>query len=212
MARNRIEKFQGYCPTQDEWETVEQTYLDVTSFDSTYTEYIPGLMTCPHISFRNGKCELYRDCPVLTGEWASTSPGVFVAMQFQAPDGTQRLIVDNVIRPVCSEMGLSAFLVSELEHNEGIYDVILKSIAKSRFMIADLTYNNNGAYYEAGYARGQGKTVIHTCSREWFNKHSVHFDVRGLNLIVYDDDNDFAEKLRKRIRETVSLGPVSESQ
>ncbi|WP_324665501.1 hypothetical protein VLL09_03320 [Dehalococcoides mccartyi] len=202
MQSNRIEIFQGYCPTQDKWETVEQTYIDVTTMGSEYHEYIQGLMTCPYISFRNGTCKLSKECPVIKGEWTSENPSVFVALQFNAPDGTSRDIVDAIIKPVCTEIGLNAFTVSEIEHNDGIYDVILKSISKSRFVIADLTYNNNGAYYEAGYAKGQGKKVIHACSREWFKSSGVHFDVTGLNLILYDNAEDFAEKLRKRIRET----------
>ena len=202
MVQNRIEKFQGFCPTQDKWETVEQTYLDVTSHDSEYREYIKGLMTCPFVSFRNGTCNMIKECPITKGEWTSENPNVFIALQFFTPDGRSRNIVDSVIKPVCAEIGMKAFVVSEVEHNDGIYDVILKSISKSRFVIADLTYNNNGAYYEAGYAKGQGKKVIHACSREWFSTSGVHFDVTGLNLIIYNNDDDFAEKLKKRIRET----------
>ena len=100
---------------------------------------------------------------------------------------------------------LNAFIVMDIEHNDVVYDVILKSISKSHFIIADLTYNNNGAYYEAGYAKGQGKEVIHTCSEEWFKTGGVHFDVNALNLIIYDDNNDLAIKLRKRIRETGNI-------
>ncbi len=202
MQSNRVEIFQGYCPTQDKWETVEQMYLDVTAMGFEYREYLQGLMTCPHISFRNGTCKLRKECPVIKGEWTSENPNVFVALQFNAPDGTLRNIVDAVIKPVCAEIGLDAFTISEIEHNDGIYDVILKSISKSRFVIADITYNNNGAYYEAGYAKGQGKKVIHACSREWFDSSGVHFDVTGLNLIIYDNNEDFKDKLRKRIRET----------
>lgn len=202
MPNNRIEHFQGYCPTQDKWENVEQTYLNVTTLGSEHYEYIAGLMTCPYISFRNGICPISRECPVVKGEWTSDNPNVFVALQFNTPDGSPRNIVETVIKPVCAEMGLNAFVVSEIEHNDGIYDVILKSISKSRFIITDLTYNNNGAYYEAGYAKGQGKKVIHACSREWFKTSGVHFDVTGLNLIIYDGDEDLSEKLRKRIRET----------
>lgn len=202
MAQNRIEKFQGYCPTQDKWEHVEQSYIDCTTLSSTHREYLPGLLTCPFISFRNGACSLISNCPIVRGEWTSDNPDVFVALQFSTPDGSQRKLVDTVIKPVCAELGLQAFVVSEIEHNDGIYDEILKSISRSRFIIADLTFNNNGAYYEAGFARGQGKGVIHTCSKEWFDKSSVHFDVRGLNLIIYDSDEDFIVKLKKRIRET----------
>lgn len=202
MLQNRIERFQGYCPTQDKWENVEQTYIDVTADCSTHYEYIPGLITCPYISFRNGTCALSMECPIVKGEWTSENPDVFVALQFNTPTGRPRKIVDNVIKPVCADMGLRAFIVSDIEHNDSIYEVILKSISKSRFIIADLTYNNNGAYYEAGYAKGQGKMVIHTCSKEWFMASGVHFDVKGLNLIIYDNDEDLAGKLKKRIQET----------
>lgn len=179
--------------------------MDVTTHSSTHNEYIKGLMTCPYISFRNGTCAISSDCPVVKGEWTDENPNVFVALQFNNPDKSQRKIVDDVIKPVCAELGFRAFTVPEIEHNDGIYEVILKSISKSYLIIADLTYNNNGAYYEAGYAKGQGKKVIHTCSREWFEESSVHFDVKGLNLIIYDSDEDFSKKLRKRIGETCSL-------
>jgi len=202
MQHKRVEKFRGYCPTQDKWETVEQVYFDVTKTGSNHYEYIPGHITCPFISFRKGTCELSKNCPVVKGEWTSENPNVFVALQFDSPEGKSRSVVHDVIKPVCSELGLNAFTVLEPEYNDGIYDNILKSISKSHIVIADLTYDNNGAYYEAGYAKGQGKIVIHTCSREWFKMEGVHFDVKGLNLILYENNEDFAEKLRKRIRET----------
>ncbi len=205
MPDIRIESFQGYCPTQDKWEKVEQEYFDVTTMGSNHREYLKGLMTCPYISLRNGTCQISEECPVLNGEWTSDSPDVFVALQFNDPKKNRRKIVDEVIKPVCSEMGLNAFIVMDIEHNDVVYDVILKSISKSHFIIADLTYNNNGAYYEAGYAKGQGKEVIHTCSEEWFKTGGVHFDVNALNLIIYDDNNDLAIKLRKRIRETGNI-------
>lgn len=205
MTDNRKETFQGYCPTQDKWEKVEQEYFDVTTKDSNHRQYLKGLMNCPYICFKNGTCPISEDCPVLKGEWTSDSPDVFVALQFNDPYGHQREIVDKVIKPVCREIGLNAFIVKDIEHNDVIYGVILKSILKSRFIIADLTYNNNGAYYEAGYAKGQGKVVIHTCYKEWFTTSGVHFDVNALNLIIYDDNNDLAIQLRKRIRETGNI-------
>ncbi|MDD3673753.1 MAG: hypothetical protein PHG70_09575 [Synergistaceae bacterium] len=205
MPNIQTETFQGYCPTQDKWEKVEQEYFDVTTKDSNHRQYLKGLMNCPYICFKNGTCPISEDCPVLKGEWTSDSPDVLIALQFNDSDGNRREIVDEVIKPVCSEMGLNAFIVLDIEHNDVVYDVILKSISKSRFIIADLTYNNNGAYYEAGYAKGQGKIVIHTCYKEWFTTSGVHFDVNALNLIIYDDNNDLAIKLRNRIRETGNI-------
>ena len=54
MSEKRVEVFQGYCPTQDKWEKVEQTYLDVTLMGSEHNEYMRVGMARPHISFRNG--------------------------------------------------------------------------------------------------------------------------------------------------------------
>lgn len=202
MSLSRIEKFHGYCPTQDKFEIVEQTFIDLTTHDSEIRRATPGLMTCPYIYFRNGNCNIFNNCPVLKGEWGSMSPEVFVAMQYETPEGRSRDILEKVIMPVCAGLGLKAFIVSDKEHNELIYDVIIKSIMKSRFIIADLTYNNNGAYYEAGYAKGLGKKVIHTCSKEWHKNNKIHFNLTGFNTILYEDDDDFKIKLKNRIVKT----------
>jgi len=203
-SEKRTEPFQGYCPTQNKWERVEQTYLIRHYAHEGNPRYIESSMFCPYISLRKGQCKFYdnNDCPVKSGDWSADSADVFVAFQFRTPDGISRPILDDVIKPICRGFELSAFAITDVEYNEGIYDEILKSITKSRFVIADLTYNNNGAYYEAGYAKGQGKKVIHTCSKDWFDKNGVHFDVGGLNLVLYENDEDFKTKLRKRIQET----------
>jgi nucleoside 2-deoxyribosyltransferase len=58
-----------------------------------------------------------------------------------------------------------------------------------RFLIADLTHRNNGAYWEAGYAEGLGKPVIYTCQRSTFAQAS-HFDTNH-HLAVYWEEGDF---------------------
>jgi nucleoside 2-deoxyribosyltransferase len=48
----------------------------------------------------------------------------------------------------------------------GIIDDRLRvEIRTSRFLIADLTHENRGAYWEAGFAEGDGKPVIYTCRK-----------------------------------------------
>jgi nucleoside 2-deoxyribosyltransferase len=206
MGKNRTETFQGYCPTQDKWERVERTFLDVSTMGSSYPKYIKGMLLCPYISFRNKSCDYADNCPVESGEWSTESADVFVALQFKtpSPDNKERTIVENVIKPVCNELGLKAFVINEKQYNSGIYEEILKSISRNRFIIADLTYANNGAYYEAGFAKGQGKQVIHACEKNWFENNKVHFDVQGLNLIIYENETDFGVKLKERIRSTIA--------
>ena len=79
----------------------------------------------------------------------------------------------------------------------------LKPDAKnSKFVIAELSHHNNGAYYEAGYALGLGKEVIHICSESEL-KSGLHFDVAQVNTITYKDVNEIPEKLKKRIHATI---------
>ena len=53
-----------------------------------------------------------------------------------------------------------------------IDDRLRVEIQSARFLIADLTHENRGAFWEAGYAEGLGKPVIYTCEESVFNTSS----------------------------------------
>ena len=59
-------------------------------------------------------------------------------------------------------------------------------IQSSDFLIADLTHDNFGAYWEAGYAEGLGKPVIYTCEKSKFANASTHFDTNHHLTIKWD--------------------------
>lgn len=61
---------------------------------------------------------------------------------------------------------------------------------------------NNGAYYEAGYALGLGKEVIHICKKSELTS-GLHFDVAQVNTIVYDNIEELPAKIVKRIKATI---------
>jgi len=46
-----------------------------------------------------------------------------------------------------------------LYYNNGIADEIMIESKRSKFVIVDFTYNNRGAYFEAGYAQGLGRPI-----------------------------------------------------
>lgn len=94
-----------------------------------------------------------------------TNKNVFVAMRFREPDIESAL--ENVIKPVCSNHGLSAKIVEDAVSPKDIPGEIKHMIDDARFVIADLTYRNAGVYFEVGYAYGVGAPVILTCNREW---------------------------------------------
>jgi nucleoside 2-deoxyribosyltransferase len=53
-------------------------------------------------------------------------------------------------------------------------------------VIADLTHDNNGAYWEAGFAEGLGRPVIYTCRKQKWDATKSHFDTSHLNTIIWD--------------------------
>ena len=139
----------------------------------------------------------------------ATSDKVFIATKFGAVKGYEFLYTDvreKAIAPAVKEAcGLTAFTVDQEEHNDYITDRIIAEIKASRFLIADLTHNNNGVYWESGYAKGLGKEVIYICNQEWLNEsgNKTHFDIEQVNCIRWCNLEELKEKLCNRIRATI---------
>ena len=115
------------------------------------------------------------------------------------------------IKEVLDKLKYSPKRVDEHQHNNKIDIEIFKLIEKSKFLIADLTGNRGGVYYEAGYAKGLGLQVIYSVKRDWFDK--VHFDLNHENLIVWDTIEELKEALEKRVLATFGeyKEPIEES-
>lgn len=129
----------------------------------------------------------------------------FMAMPFGIADLDR--LVDDHLRVAVEATG---FQLRRLDDNPkaGLIDDRLRvEIRKSRFLIADLTHNNNGAYWEAGYAEGLGKPVIYTCETSVFNdaKRRPHFDTNHHLTVVWDSANPnmAVEQLKSTIRATL---------
>lgn len=137
----------------------------------------------------------------------------FVAMWF-SPEMLP--VFDSAIKPAIEseECGkFKAFRVDNHEHNNDITDEIIAGIKACRFMVADLTGYRGGVYYEAGFAKGLGKSVIFTCRKDWFDgeisptgekiKERVHFDINHQNIIVWENPDDLKQRIINRIRATI---------
>ena len=79
---------------------------------------------------------------------------------------------------------------------------MLHEIREARFLVAELSSGNNGAYYEAGYAAGFGKDVILLFSDNVPEKNR-HFDARQTNTIQWKNPDDLKERLVARIKATI---------
>lgn len=120
---------------------------------------------------------------------------VLVAMKFGDDTKNLREAVKSGIR----DAGYNPILIDEVEHNELITPELLNYIKKSRFVVVDLTHQNNGAYFEEGYAMGLGKPVIQLCQKDT----KLHFDVAQKNTIMWENEDDIPLRLKNRIKATI---------
>lgn len=123
----------------------------------------------------------------------------FIAQDF---DMTNRVTVNEKISEACLEaIGFEARPVDQdPNENDYIPDKILDSITKCSVMIADLTKNNKGVYYEAGFAKGLGKKVILLVNKDRVHTDKIHFDLKQFEQIRYSDESDLKEKLLFRLK------------
>jgi len=85
------------------------------------------------------------------------SDQAFVAMSFSP---TLKLAWENGFQEAIKEAGFKAYRVDEEHHNERIDVKIVAEIKNSLFLVADVTEQKQGVYFEAGYAIGLGIPVI----------------------------------------------------
>ena len=135
---------------------------------------------------------------LLQQQSSKNSKNAFVAMSFKEDMAPIRAAIKDAIE----QCGFIPRIMDEIEHNHQIVPEMLYEIRNSKFLIAELTSHNNGAYFEAGYALGNGKTVIHVCKKSTFDDDG-HFDVRQVNTILWDTPEDLTQKLIARINATI---------
>lgn len=138
---------------------------------------------------------------------AASGTHAFMAMQF-GNDSLDR-IVDDCLRPAVTATGFELRRLNDPgQQKAGLIDDQLRvAIRAARFLIADLTHENNGAYWEAGYAEGLGKPVIYTCRSSIFKKRKggTHFDTNHHLHILWEPDelDRVSAELKGCIRATV---------
>jgi hypothetical protein len=126
----------------------------------------------------------------------------FMAMKFGQPE--LDAIVEGVFRPAVTDAGFELRILTDVPKAGLIDDRLRVEIRRSRFLIADITHQNPGAYWEAGFAEGLGKPVIYTCKKEAFAAGASHFDTNHhLTVMWHEDTKQVAEDLKATIRATL---------
>jgi nucleoside 2-deoxyribosyltransferase len=163
------------------------------------------LAKCSFVEYNNGPDEEeWVDISILPEGYAridvlqkNTAHGrnALVAMKF----GDDTIPLREAIRKGITDAGYIAVFIDEVQHNDFITPELLKHIRDSRFVVVDLTHQNNGAYFEEGYAMGLGKPVIQLCKKDT----RLHFDIAQKNTIMWEVETDISERLANRIKATI---------
>lgn len=122
----------------------------------------------------------------------------FVAMSF---DKALLPVYENAIAPAIESTGYRPYRVDSKPHIERIDAKIIAEIKNSRFIVADVTQQKAGVYYEAGFAHGLRIPVIWCVRRD--DLDNVHFDTRQYNHILWETEEELKVKLRDVILATI---------
>ena len=183
-------------------------------------EFIVGeLQHVGLVSVRAGEAQYggreYSDCPAIGltfqgweryGELmtkGTTARIAFMAMQYK--DVVLEKMFDECFSPAVKDTG---FELRRLDRHPkaGLIDNLLRTeIRNARFLLADLTHHNRGAYWEGGYAEGLGKPVIYLCKSSVFDdeKKRPHFDTNHCQTVVWEEENP--EKCARQLKATIRV-------
>lgn len=119
----------------------------------------------------------------------------FIAMSFDPSTKDAR----EAIRKALVETKYEAIIIDEqiIDSDRTINDEIIASLKRCKFCIADFSLHSKGVYFESGFALGQGKKVIYTCSKAEFG--DSHFDIKPLQHIIYQTTEQLTEDLINKI-------------
>lgn len=136
---------------------------------------------------------------------AKDSRKAFMAMKFGDPE--LDAVFKDYFKLAVKRTGFNLQRLDD-EPRAGLIDDRMRlEIRTSRFLIADLTHGNAGAYWEAGYAEGLGRPVIYTCRKDVFDdvNKRPHFDTNHHLTVIWDPAalDDAMTQLKTVIRVTL---------
>jgi hypothetical protein len=136
----------------------------------------------------------------------------FVAMAFVNPEKPdedyffQNELLNQYLVPAVKQTGYE--LSNPLASNPmagNIHARMEVEIRTARFVVAELSHHNNGAYWEAGFARALGMPVIYMYNKSIGKSEKPHFDVGSDHIIFWEKNklDEAAEALKGTIRSTL---------
>lgn len=128
----------------------------------------------------------------------------FVALKFGDP--ILDPLLQGHIKPAVREVGYDLVDLRDVARAGVIDNLLRMQIRDAAFVLVDLTHENAGAYWEAGYAEGLGKPVLYLCERSKFEEKKTHFDTNHCTTILWDtsDTENFRAELIATIRRSLA--------
>jgi len=139
--------------------------------------------------------ERQRNTPPVDAEMLVDNTLIFVLTSF----AEEMEPIFEGISAAADRVGLRAERVKDVVGDYRITEQVMKMIQSARLVVADLSLERPNVYFELGYARGLGKTVV-TIMRAGTK---VHFDVKDWTYITYIDSRLLERDLIKRFEHEV---------
>jgi hypothetical protein len=216
QADNFVRWIGDNAKTFDEYIDVDKFAIQAVIGSATFDEFVfvfGHLRDKGVIQHQGGKDNVYIKARLSFLGWeryrelkraTSDSRKAFMAMEYGDSELDQ--VVDGFFKPAVKKAGFDLSRLIDEPQPAGLIDDQLRvAIRTSRFLIADLTHENGGAYWEGGYAEGLGKPVIYTCKEEKFDELKTHFDTNHHLTVLWDtqDPAKAAKQLASTVRATL---------
>lgn len=129
----------------------------------------------------------------------------FLALKFG--DETLDKFIGDVVKPAAEAVGYNLFDLRDIPEAGLIDNLMRQKIRDSAFVVADLTHDNSGAYWEAGYAEGLGKPVLYICEKTKFSETKTHFDTNHSTTVIWDVNNpdDFKRQFIATLQRSLNI-------
>lgn len=126
----------------------------------------------------------------------------FIAMSFDKSFND----LNKSIKKSILNTGYEPKRLDEIDHISLIDDKMIALIRQSKFIVADFTTQNNGVFFESGFAQGLNISVVRTCRKD--ELENLHFDTNHYNFLTWEEDkfSEFEEKLKNRILAVIGKG------
>lgn len=129
----------------------------------------------------------------------------FMAMKFGNYDLDR--VVTEYFKPAVARTGFELRVATDQQPAGLIDNHVRALLLGSRFVVADLSHANHGAYWEAGFAEGLGRPVFYTCKKSVWEDEKTHFDTNHMHTIIWDENDpekagdDLTDTIRATLRE-----------